>query len=315
MPRAKQAVLEYRSYDLPPDFPMMLLSGEHWRISPVPSARLHIHNCLEIGLCLSDSGEIVLEDQQHPFQSGCVTCIARNVPHTTWSSPGTHSLWSYLFVEPETLLGRFGLAQMPDQQTFNRMLSGCRFLLPPDQFPWAMPLVQAIMRELTDQPPGYRVCIRGLFLALMIHLLRVFPKEANESAEDKGLTALTPALDYVYNHYAEAFPLETLAEVCHVSPTHFRRLFHAQMGTNPLNFLHQVRILKSCTLLRTSEITVAEIAAQVGYASLSCFNQHFQRMLGCTPSDWRKSGGASRPSLLSFTGWLEAEVLEALPDE
>ncbi|MBR3740691.1 MAG: helix-turn-helix transcriptional regulator [Clostridia bacterium] len=313
MPRPKQAVLEYRSYDLPADFPLLMLSGEQWHISPVPSHRLHIHNCLEIGLCHSDGGEMILGEQQYSFQSGYVTCIARNVPHTTWSSPGTHSLWSYLYAEPEALLGRFGISQVPDLQTFNRMLSGCRFLLPPDQYPWAMPLVQEILNEFTNQQPGYRVCIRGLFLALMIRLLRVFPAENAGSAKDKNLTALTPALDYVYDHYAQAFPLESLADVCHISPTHFRRLFHAQMGTNPLSFLHQVRILKSCTLLRSSEKTVAEIAAQVGYTSLSCFNQHFQRIMGCTPSAWRRSGSKARPSLLSFTGWLEAEALDADP--
>ena len=37
MPRPKQAVLEYRSYDLPADFQLFMLTGEHWRISPVPS--------------------------------------------------------------------------------------------------------------------------------------------------------------------------------------------------------------------------------------------------------------------------------------
>lgn len=309
MSRPKQTVLEYRSYDLPVDFPLLMLAGEHWRISPVPSKRLHIHNCLEIGLCHSDSGVMILGEQRQPFRSGYVTCIARNVPHTTWSDPGKHSLWSYLYVDPEALLGRFGLSQLPDLGAFNQMLCGCKLMLPPEEYPWALPLIEDILAECVEQPAAYRVCVRGLFLALMIRLLRVYSEENKKSARDNNLTALSPALDYVYAHYAQAFPLEILADTCHMSPTHFRRLFHAQMGTNPLNFLHQVRILKSCTLLRASEKNVAEIAAQVGYTSLSCFNQHFQRIMGCTPSAWRKSGPeGSRPSLLSYTGWLEAET-------
>lgn len=309
MPRPKQTVLEYRSYDLPPDFPLFMLAGEHWRISPVPSKRLHFHNSLEIGLCHSDSGTMVLGERQAPFRSGYVTCIARNVPHTTWSDPEKHSLWSYLYVDPEALLGRSGIAMLPDLKAFNRMVTGCCLMLPPEEHPWAVPLVQDILDECARRPTGYRVCVRGLFLALVIRLLRVYEEKNEESAQDNNLTVLSPALDYLYEHYAQAFPLETLADACHMSPTHFRRLFHAQMGTNPLNFLHQVRILKSCTLLRASEKNVAEIAAQVGYTSLSCFNQHFQRIMGCTPSAWRKSGPeGSKPSLLSFNGWLEAET-------
>ena len=71
-----------------------------------------------------------------------------------------------------------------------------------------------------------------------------------------------------------------------------------------------MRILKSCTYLRTSKRSVSDVAAQVGYASLSCFNQHFQRVMGCTPSVWRRSGAPVRPSLVQRSGWLEAEEPE-----
>ena len=74
--------------------------------------------------------------------------------------------------------------------------------------------------------------------------------------------------------------------------------------------LQQMRILKSCTYLRTSKRSVSDVAAQVGYASLSCFNQHFQRVMGCTPSVWRRSGAPVRPSLVQRSGWLEAEEPE-----
>ena len=129
MARPKQPVIEYRSYELPPDFPMITLTGDQWHISPVPSKRLHFHNCLEIGVCHSESGTMVLGSEQHAFRSGFVTCIARNVPHTTWSSPGEHSLWSYLYVDPEALIGRSGLAVMPDLNEFNRLIASCCLLL------------------------------------------------------------------------------------------------------------------------------------------------------------------------------------------
>ena len=309
MARPKQPVIEYRSYELPPDFPLIALTGDQWHISPVPSKRLHFHNCLEIGVCHSESGTMVLGSEQRAFRSGFVTCIARNVPHTTWSSPGEHSLWSYLYVDPEALIGRSGLAVMPDLNEFNRLIASCCLLLSPEEHPWAMLMVKEILWECEHQAEGYRVCARGLFVALILRLLRIFSKDTKHKAE-KNLTILAPALDYIYAHYNQTFPLETLADVCHMSPANFRLLFHAQLGTNPLNFLHQMRILKSCTYLRTSKRSVSDVAAQVGYASLSCFNQHFQRVMGCTPSVWRRSGAPVRPSLVQRSGWLEAEEPE-----
>ena len=56
MARPKSPVTEYRSYYLPMQFPVKLLSGDHWKISDIPSKRLHFHNCLEIGICHSGSG-------------------------------------------------------------------------------------------------------------------------------------------------------------------------------------------------------------------------------------------------------------------
>ena len=309
MARPKIKLSEYRSYELPADFPAIVLHGEEWRISPVRSSRLHFHNCLEIGVCHSESGTMVLGSEQHAFRSGFVTCIARNVPHTTWSSPGEHSLWSYLYVDPEALIGRSGLAVMPDLNEFNRLIASCCLLLSPEEHPWAMPMVKEILWECEHQAEGYRVCARGLFVALILRLLRIFSKDTKHKAE-KNLTILAPALDYLYEHYNQTFPLETLADVCHMSPANFRLLFHAQLGTNPLNFLHQIRILKSCTFLRTTKRSVSDVAAQAGYASLSCFNQHFQRVMGCTPSAWRRSGAPVRPSLVQRSGWLEAEEPE-----
>ena len=56
MSKPKNTVMEYRNYYLPGDFPVLVLTGGHWKISDIPSSRLHFHNCLEIGLCHSHSG-------------------------------------------------------------------------------------------------------------------------------------------------------------------------------------------------------------------------------------------------------------------
>ena len=44
MARPRSSIMEYRSYELPDDFPLRILSGDTWRISPVPSGRLHFHS-------------------------------------------------------------------------------------------------------------------------------------------------------------------------------------------------------------------------------------------------------------------------------
>ena len=61
MAKRKNIITEYRNYYLPPHFPVIALSGDYWKISDRPSGHLHFHNCLEIGICHSDSGCLELK--------------------------------------------------------------------------------------------------------------------------------------------------------------------------------------------------------------------------------------------------------------
>ena len=312
MARPRRPVLEYRNYELPADFPIMVLTGDQWHISPTPAKHLHFHNCLEIGICHAGSGMMVLEKQQVHFSAGDVTCIARNVPHTTWSDPGQQSLWSYLFLEPDALLGSSALGNYTTLPEARRFLTDCSLLLSLTEQPWAGTLVQELIRELTECAPGYQTSVRGLCTALLMNMLRVYGQQTVEQQRDPYMHVLSPAFSYIHDHYMQTFPQATLAEICHLSPTHFRRLFKEQTGISPLDFLHQTRILKSCSLLRSSMRSVTEIAGLVGYNTLSSYNRHFISAMGCTPTVWRRSSMSSlRPSLLTFRGWMEPESMES----
>ncbi len=311
MGRAKKPVIEYRNYELPVHLPVVVLTGEEWHISHIPSKRLHIHNCLEIGWCHSESGTLIFGDRPAPFQAGDITCIARNVPHTTFSAPGRESLWSYLFLDPQALFAPLFRDRFADSLLLQKMLSSCHLVLPGEKYRDIAQLVSAVIGEMTGRHPGYELSVQGLCLSLMICLMRAYSDDANQDAYDQHMYAIAPALDYIQQNYMQDFPLGMLAEMCHLSPTHFRRLFHEQMGVSPMTFLHQTRILESCTLLRSSGVGIAEVAGRVGYASLSSFNRLFARTMGCTPSAWRKSAGLSpHTTIVNYTGWTRAEKME-----
>ena len=253
---------------------------------------------------------MVFENQRIHFSAGDVTCIARNVPHTTWSDPEEASRWSYLFLDPDALLGPAALRHCGVLKDAGYFLSDCHLLLQADKYPWARRYVEDIVEEMVRCAPGYQAIVRGLFTALLVSMLRVYSQEESETARDPFISVISPALDYIDENYMQEFPQERLSQLCHLSPTHFRRVFKEQIGTSPLAFLHQTRILKSCSLLRSSGLSVMEIAGRVGYNSLSTYNRHFAQSMGCTPMVWRKTAGDSpRPSLLTFTGWTEAEIV------
>ena len=106
------------------------------------------------------------------------------------------------------------------------------------------------------------------------------------------------------------FPMEELAQMCHLSETHFRRVFHEIMNTSPLNYLNTTRILQACTLLRSTEDSILSISEQVGFRSVSSFNRHFAEIMGTQPSTWRKKTiQVQNASILRYTGWMQSQKL------
>ena len=315
MGRPRKAMVEYRTYEMTGrNAPLHIDQGSDWHISPVESLQLHFHNCFEIGLCHTDSGTVRIGDERLAYEKGDVLCLASNVPHTIWSAPEKRALWTFVHLDPAALLGTDRIASMPDPPGMLKLFSSAAMLVRAADCPWAATLLRAMIDEQNRQDMGYETCIRDLCSVFFTHLLRLHARTSQRLEKSMVPSlSLAPALDYISAHYDENFPLDTLSRLCHISPTHFRRLFQEQTGTSPLAFLHQVRILKSCALLRTSSLDIAQISAQVGYTSLSCYNRHFKELIGCTPSLWRNMGVESQDTaLLSLSGWSKAESDEEI---
>jgi len=126
------------------------------------------------------------------------------------------------------------------------------------------------------------------------------------------LLSIIPALDFIESSYMNKFPIEHLAELCHLSPTHFRRVFQATMHTTPLNYLNSVRIARSCNLLLNTNYSILSIAGMAGFATLSNFNRHFSRIMKTSPSNYRKQvllgkSTGKKPSIIEQPGWMEPE--------
>lgn len=314
MPKKKKPVIEYRHYSLPVNFPVLLLSGNRWKISDIKSENLHFHNCLEIGICHSDSGIMEFEGDSMPFKAGDVTCVPRYLPHTTYSSPDTASLWSYIFFSPEELFKNMFRSSDNDLESPTSKIKISDYILSKEKYPKVYLLTTTIVDELKHQNPYYRESVQSLLLSLYIELLRIYSKsnklanaETENNSEDNFV--IYPVLDYIYKNYMTPITIDSLADICHLSTTHFRRRFHEIMGSTPLEFINSTRIDEACKFLKSTEDSILSISEQVGFHSLSSFNRCFAKLMGTSPREWRKQAlqseaQSAKASILEFTGWL-----------
>jgi len=77
--------------------------------------------------------------------------------------------------------------------------------------------------------------------------------------------------------------LDMLAQEVGCSPFHLSRIFSQQTGMSIPRYLRMIRIEKAAELLRAGAYNVTHAAFEVGYTSLSAFNQAFVEIMGCCP--------------------------------
>jgi transcriptional regulator GlxA family with amidase domain len=95
----------------------------------------------------------------------------------------------------------------------------------------------------------------------------------------------------------EAWPVERLARVSHVSEAHFSRSFKQAFGLPPHRYLLTRRLERAKALLRDTELPILDIALQTGWNSLGTFGRVFRDVNGKSPSDWRAFEQAARHEL------------------
>lgn len=100
-------------------------------------------------------------------------------------------------------------------------------------------------------------------------------------------TMLT-VLGYIEENLDKRLLLSKLAKIAHISPYYFHRLFHAHLSISPRKYIQYARLIKSAKLLRYSDLSITDIAFNLGYEEASSFTRAFQQSTGKSPRTYRR---------------------------
>jgi AraC-like DNA-binding protein len=88
--------------------------------------------------------------------------------------------------------------------------------------------------------------------------------------------------------YARPLDIPALARIACVSEAHFIRTFGATFGETPHRYLQRRRVERSMYLLRETERSITDVCLDVGFSSLGTFSRTFRRIMGESPSAYRR---------------------------
>jgi len=100
---------------------------------------------------------------------------------------------------------------------------------------------------------------------------------------------LAKALVMIHAQPEQGWTVSTLAQRAAVSRSILAERFTRALGVSPMRYLAQWRLQLASDLLKSTSLSVAEIAGRVGYESEAAFSRAFKRHLGAPPAVWRES--------------------------
>ena len=150
-----------------------------------------------------------------------------------------------------------------------------------------------IFAELSVSEPGSEALAGAYALEFVIIAARIATRSgrhrgaAGNWVEPDGVWSIDDAIRYIELHYSDSFGLDWFVARCAMNVTDFSRRFKERAGCPLFEFINRQRVARACALLKSSDLSIIDIAEAVGYNNLSFFNRYFLRITGLSPRAYR----------------------------
>lgn len=259
----------------------------------LPDVLLHWHVEAEVTIVRDGSATYQIGEETFRSQKGDLIFIAPNTLHSVYPIDG--------------------FTQISDTLVFHLDLLGYSIM---DQctLTYLRPLFNGSLRLLShmnENHPSYpemSACINEIFICIknkdtyfelllkeklhhLFYLLfkyQCFAKTNISSTTSIHMNKIKKALQYIQDNYKESISILKLSNLCHFSEAHFMSFFKQTVGISCVEYIIQLRLRVATDLLKTTDLSISDIAFESGFHNLSNFNRKFKSYYHITPREYRR---------------------------
>lgn len=252
----------------------------------------HKHNYIELnyvwsGWCLqtvkgrkivTKKGDICLMDPQAEHSVG--VCGERDIVINLLMSRKYFDSGFFSRMAGNGIMSRFLLNAVTKQRNKEHFL-----MFPTSENSRIPGIMEAILLEYYGEDLGKSQVLDSYMIILFTEMLRSF-RDRNLIESQKEGIPIWEILGYMEQHYRDCTLKET-AELFGFHPVYLTTALKEKTGMGFVEHLQNQRINQARELLLRTELTVAEIAQEVGYSNVDFFYRKFRKAEGCTPKEYR----------------------------
>lgn len=169
-----------------------------------------------------------------------------------------------------------------------------RVRLSPDMGERVKNVVVAMQHEFDQKGAEYRSALRGYLGVLMAWAARAMEHRPVRAEGSRGWPVVAEAVRRIHESDAERpATVKELASAIGWSADHLNRLFRGITGETVQQYICRVQMARAAELMVTTELSIEQIAAAVGYRNGRTLRRAFQRVYGVGPRAYRTSGGSA----------------------
>jgi AraC-like DNA-binding protein len=260
--------------------PQILYVGDCYTNEPRIGENHH-HDFIELSIIYEGHVKYNIEGREVILNRGDMLVLNPGIRHFDIAEPGMKNIQIHIGFRNFTLAG-FPRNTFPFKETVLRRNQTNSKILP---------ICAEILREKSEENPGYDLILKTYVMQLIIQILREAEPEQIQTSglklsmeEFEKQQIVNEIIHYMEKHHTEDVSLSTLSETMYISPAYISRVFKEETGDSPIHYLIKIRLEKAFVLLKDGRFTVKEAAKLVGYNDAYYFSKLFKKHYGFPPS-------------------------------
>ena len=244
---------------------------------------MHFHFKPEVFLQLDGSTEFRFPHEKITLKEGEMTILPRGIPHHETVFPGTNPFRNLVVgFYSNTVSLHFAFEARPRDPDIEVI----EFYETPD-LARITSLVDTLVSSFHAGSHARGVIVKGLTLAFLGILRDLVDSTGEPLHQDKGKVFQTKWIvrEQISN---PKLNVKNISEKLRCSADYLSHLFAAETGETLIHYIHRQRITGATLALRTTPLSISEIAWASGFSNAGYFTRVFKRHTGLTPQEYRK---------------------------
>lgn len=123
---------------------------------------------------------------------------------------------------------------------------------------------------------------------LYLILASIVDKSSVAASQSSAKDYVKEAVTFIKKNYSQPISVTDISADLSLDRKYFSKIFKKELQISPHEYLINYRLARACELMETTDLTIAEIAATVGYDNQFSFSRVFKKYKQISPSDYKK---------------------------